>query len=96
MQIYFVTSYGNPEDGPDGPDTNFLVSASGLVACIDIAERFLSSAGTHPDAIKVLGENSAIAEERVIHGPWVAVSTLAGEFMDHYREYSWGPFPRIE
>lgn len=30
MNIYLVTRWGNPEEGPDGHDTNFLVNAESV------------------------------------------------------------------
>ena len=89
MNIYFVTSWGNETDGGDGPDTNILVSASDLDACIAVADRWLASYSASADSIKLLGVNSEVSEECVIHGPWIATSITNGGFAALYRECDW-------
>jgi hypothetical protein len=42
MNIYFVIRWGNPEDGPDGYDTNFLVNAESVEEAARLADERIS------------------------------------------------------
>lgn len=81
--IYLVARWGNPIDGSDGPDTNFLVIAQDALAAAKLADDFLTLLDEHngPNVSSVcnfvvqlgLSENT---DSLVIHGPWIAHSIL--------------------
>jgi hypothetical protein len=84
MHLYLVTRYGsasNP-DGPDGPDTNFLVrgrSHEAAAALVDeclggLTEETKASRPVEPfcHVITEIGLAESDAIEAILHGPWVA------------------------
>jgi len=83
MNTYVVARWGNPDEGPNGEDTNFLVVASSPAEAGRLADECLSD---HPwlngddvqsfcQLVVELGI-SASSTPAVIHGPWVANTIL--------------------
>jgi len=83
VNTYMVTRWGNPKDGPDGEDTNFLVIAPSYEVAAECADVALA------DYPQMLGENvenrahlvvelgiSSSSVPGVFHGPWIAHSVL--------------------
>lgn len=84
MNTYLVSRWGNPVEGPDGKDTNFLVMAPSPEEAGKLADLCLAD---HPELLgqKVepfchlvgeLGTSSTSGDAGVIHGPWTAASVL--------------------
>jgi hypothetical protein len=88
VKNYFVSRWGNPEDGPNGPDTNFLVWANTRDEAAALVDALL------PEFPHINGPNVAsfchlvielgsatlygMVSPNVIHGPWVAHAILRG------------------
>jgi hypothetical protein len=88
MHIYLVTRYGsasNP-DGPDGPDTNFLVRGRSHEAAAELVDQCLFGLADETRAarpvepfchlITQIGLADSGGVESILHGPWVAFRYL--------------------
>lgn len=85
MKLYLVTRYGTATDpdGPDGPDTNFLIRADGLEEAAHIADTSLQNIPVHwtPAGRPVqdfchqiceLGDDARCdPQAAIVHGPWI-------------------------
>lgn len=88
MKIYFVSRWGNPEEGPNGADTNFLVWAENRDDAAAIVDEFIphfpaiNGPNVTPFCHLVIEMGTAglygTARTSVIHGPWIGHAILRG------------------
>ena len=85
MNTYFVARWGNAADGPNGPDTNFLVVAETVEEAGRLADCSLRDHPWHcgpnvQDFVNLVVElgSSVVEAQGVMHGPWIMNAILRG------------------
>lgn len=89
MNIYIVSRWGNPEEGPNGRDTNFLIRAKSEKEAEELANvRFQDLPTGSEDClvdsrchhIVQIGIDIISKDNTVIHGPWIENAIINGEY----------------
>lgn len=98
MKYYFVSRWGNPEEGADGHDTNFIVVAHNQTEAGELADVLLKDMPWRNgpnvlDFCSVMSELGTTVEQKpmVVHGPWVA-SAILRNHVDETLAITWHRF----
>ena len=86
MKVYFASRWGNPEEGADGHDTNFLVVANNPSEAGQLVDKLLTDMPWH-NGNNVLSFCTVMSElgtttdpiPMVIHGPWIASAIIKNQ-----------------
>ena len=95
MNLYIATRWGNNQiqgdDGPNGPDTNYLVRAETHEKAAELADLRLSNQTNDGmddkcHLITQIGEDNHNTEETVVLGPWISYAMLNGTYKSWKRD----------